>query len=247
MATYYVDGAVGNDSNAGTSEGAGNAWATIQQAADTVAAGDTVYIKASATYNEQVTLTTVGGFATPITWEGYSSTTGDGGVATISGGGTRTSCVTGVSKSYQRWKNIKLDSAASSGYNDSAADHVTFINCTFSNNGYIGAVLDLYCQFYYCTLEGNGNSGSVTDGRNVYVCCISRNNGNDGIYGASVATYNCLCHGNTNSQIHLGTYGYAFNCTVDGEGGATTDGINSSSTYQQMVAVNIIIDAGNDG
>ena len=48
--TWYVDGAVGNDSNAGTSPGAGNAWATIGKATSTAAAGDTVNVKASATY-----------------------------------------------------------------------------------------------------------------------------------------------------------------------------------------------------
>jgi hypothetical protein len=37
MTTYYVDTAVGNDGNAGTSEGAGNAWATIDKAMNTVA------------------------------------------------------------------------------------------------------------------------------------------------------------------------------------------------------------------
>ena len=41
MTIYYVDGVVGDDTNAGTSEGSGSAWATIDKAMNTVAAGDT--------------------------------------------------------------------------------------------------------------------------------------------------------------------------------------------------------------
>ncbi len=51
MTQYYVDGAAGSDSNAGTSAGAGNAWATLGKAASTATAlKDVVNVKASATY-----------------------------------------------------------------------------------------------------------------------------------------------------------------------------------------------------
>ncbi len=77
MATYYVDGAVGDDGNLGTSEGAGNAWATLTKAMNTVAAGDKVWVKASATYTETMTMVTVGAQGTPIVFEGYTTATGD--------------------------------------------------------------------------------------------------------------------------------------------------------------------------
>src|SRR5512140_3133527 len=48
-AVYYVD-PTGDDSNAGT---AAHPWRTIQKAADTLVAGETVYIKAG-TYHERV-------------------------------------------------------------------------------------------------------------------------------------------------------------------------------------------------
>ena len=79
MTTYYVDGAVGNDSNAGTSPGSGNAWATIAKAASTVVAGDTAYIKASATYTitSTITLSNTGSqSAGAIRYEGYTTTPG---------------------------------------------------------------------------------------------------------------------------------------------------------------------------
>ena len=39
------NGVDGDNGNAGTSEGSGNAWATVDYAMSTVAASDTVYIK----------------------------------------------------------------------------------------------------------------------------------------------------------------------------------------------------------
>ena len=48
MATYYVDPALGNDGNAGTSEGAGNAWLTLQYALDNTVSLDEIYVKNSA-------------------------------------------------------------------------------------------------------------------------------------------------------------------------------------------------------
>jgi hypothetical protein len=60
--TYYV-APNGNDSNPGTEA---NPWLTIQKAADTVQAGDTVYIKAGS-YNEQVIVKNSGGANNYIT------------------------------------------------------------------------------------------------------------------------------------------------------------------------------------
>ncbi len=73
MATYYVDGDVGNDSNAGTSEGAGNAWATLGKLCTTATSGaDRGYVKASAPYALTSTLTP----PTGLRIEGYMTTPG---------------------------------------------------------------------------------------------------------------------------------------------------------------------------
>jgi len=50
---YYVDSINGSDANSGTSES--KPWRTIQHAADTVAAGDTIYIRGG-TYYQRVNL-----------------------------------------------------------------------------------------------------------------------------------------------------------------------------------------------
>lgn len=75
---FFVDGAVGNDSNAGTAEGSGNAWLTINKAATTAAAGEIVNIKASATYTVNAQTFTNSGNSTsgPILYRGYTTTPG---------------------------------------------------------------------------------------------------------------------------------------------------------------------------
>jgi hypothetical protein len=65
--TYYVS-ASGNDNNAGTVSAP---WRTIQKAANTVSAGDTVQVRAG-TYNEIVTMKTSGNAASGyITFQNY--------------------------------------------------------------------------------------------------------------------------------------------------------------------------------
>lgn len=85
MATYYVDGVSGLDTNAGTSFGA--AFQTIAKAATVVAAGDTVRICATGTYTltSRVTWTVAGSTAAgPITVTGANATgTVDGTLAVI--------------------------------------------------------------------------------------------------------------------------------------------------------------------
>lgn len=75
--TYYV-APNGNDSNPGTEA---NPWLTIQRAADTLQAGDTVYIKAG-TYNEQVIVKNSGNANNWITFTSYP-----GGTVIIDGSG----------------------------------------------------------------------------------------------------------------------------------------------------------------
>ncbi len=84
MATYYVDGAVGNDGNAGTSQGSGNAWATISHALATITDGDLVYVKASATYGTATGFSYTSADFTKLTrLIGYTSSPGDNGQATL--------------------------------------------------------------------------------------------------------------------------------------------------------------------
>lgn len=82
MATYYVR-KTGLDSNDGLS--AGNAFLTIDKAANTVAAGDTVWVGAG-TYREQVIMDTAGSSGSVIRFEADidGEQTGDAGLVVIS-------------------------------------------------------------------------------------------------------------------------------------------------------------------
>lgn len=69
MATYYVRPASDGGSDVAAGTAIGTAWATIDKAANTVAAGDTVWIK-PAVYRELVTMDTAGSSGSSITYNG---------------------------------------------------------------------------------------------------------------------------------------------------------------------------------
>jgi hypothetical protein len=83
VTTYYVR-KTGSDGASGTS--AATAWLTIDKAANTVAAGDTVYIGAGV-YRELVTMDTGGGSGSQISYVAdiTGENTGDAGMVIISG------------------------------------------------------------------------------------------------------------------------------------------------------------------
>ena len=68
--TYYVS-TDGSDSNSGLS---GNPWLTIQKAANTMSAGDTVHVQAG-TYEEAVTIARSGSDGSPITYKAEGTVT----------------------------------------------------------------------------------------------------------------------------------------------------------------------------
>jgi hypothetical protein len=169
MTDYYVDPVNGNDANAGTSEGSGNAWKTLGKAATVTIAGDTVWCKNNADYAEQLTITVLGSGANPITWIGYTSTPGDGGKATITGSSSRSYCVIGSNESYYSWINFIFRDSTNNLYNDAGADWVTFHNCDFIN-GYSAISVDNSCVVVNCTFQNNGNYPITAD---LYLCCIN--------------------------------------------------------------------------
>jgi hypothetical protein len=218
MTTYYVDGAVGDDTNAGTSEGAGNAWATIQKSADTVIAGDTVWVKATGTYVENVTATTAGTAGTAIWWKGYSSTTGDQGKVTIdpSSAGNAVSC-TG---NYNFWENFIFTGASSNGYSSSTGDSQAFYNCEFTSNGAAGCQGDNNAGFFFCEFRDNTTAGCDWDANCVFVGCIFSGNADATSTGmVGITMYKSLFYNNTDAIT--GTATTVIGCTFDGDGAST--------------------------
>lgn len=244
MTTYYVDGAVGNDANAGTSAGSGNAWATIDKAMNTVVAGDVVYVKASATYSELATIDTYGSATAGIMFIGYTSTTTDEGKATISGGGSRTNCVTssvGNGNMYYLFANFIFDNATGDGFDTVGGDNIAFVNCEFTNNGDRGFQGDNFVSFIKCSFAGNTTSAFDLDGPgNVMACSINCNGAggvfmNDGavilteIFNIGASDYGIRTTGNLMTHV--------CNVTIDGENAASTTGLEFASAAYDIPSV----------
>lgn len=248
MSVYYVDTAVGNDGNAGTSEGSGNAWATIDHAMNTVAAGDKVWVKASGNYNELATIDTAGTQTSPIVFEGYTSTTGDGGVATISGQSSRANCIVdniaANTNIFYCFKNFLCTLATGDGVNTDCLS-ITWKNCSFSGNGTTSG--DGYQgsgQFENCKFDDNSARGYNGDRSNtVLIGCRAYRNGTDGFAQTIGALIAFACEAFSNGSVgFLGGQGnnqpcILINCTVDGDAKDTTDGLKVNTAFRQINAV----------
>ena len=243
MATYYVDTAVGNNGNAGTSEGAGNAWATIQYANDNISNGDQVYIKASGDYTEGVTLT-AGTVAAWRTFTGYTSTPGDGGKATIDASGqTNGMNCPGFASSYIRFENIIVENATGDGFEASATSYVAFINCEANSNGGVGfGGGPANAVYAHCAADGNTGDGFIIDVVAAAVFCSSTNNGGDGFVGNSNGGSFAYCISSSNVNDGFSNRSLiAVHCTIDGDGKDTDSGIITGGKGSAIVN-NIIYD-----
>jgi len=256
--TYYVDVAVGDDANAGTSEGEGNAWETLAKAADTVVAGDKVYVKASGTYETEdgsndccAYLETAGNDESPIVWEGYASTPGDGGIVTINAdptGDQFSYCIkvdTGVSSLFNVFKNFVFTGSSSAAvYAGGMSDYLYFYNCRFTNNDGDGSYLDNYNVFLNCMFDNN-DEGMNADANNTFIGCTAFGNSKNGF---SLDTYfnvfiHCLAFGNTANYSNFTAQDRSVfvNCTTDGENELLNGILQSDSTSSVIHVVNSIL------
>jgi len=248
MATYYVDKAVGSDANLGTSEGSGNAWLTLDMAMNTVAAGDLVYVKASATYTETCILDTAGTSALPIIFEGYTTTPGDGGQVTIDATGIASAITDSISASiYYVFKNLRFLNATSFGVDFSSTTHqCMWKNCVFQGNGSSGLSMGNAMILENCVFRDNGSHGASGLTIGVAIGCIFDGNGATGIRLSYGTVIKCLFYGNDSQAIlFLGSNGFACvvdSCTIDGQSKDTTVGIQFPvSFHSPNVATNNII------
>jgi hypothetical protein len=242
MATYYVDGAVGDDGNAGTAEGAGNALATINAGVlKCTAAGDHLYIKASVTYalGNTSTYPANGTAAAPIITEGYTSTPGDGGQVTIDCASANDDGSYNT-RNYHIIKNIIVKNSTLNGFNWGASDYCQFVNCEAYDCTNIGFFADNYNCFDGCTAEGN-DEGIYVD----YYCtaincrCVDNNNFAIRCLNYHLTMINCVVAGGNNFVVYCGYSLTAVNCTVDGYG--TDVGLNMATGYYPCSIMNCII------
>ncbi len=210
--------------SAGTSEGA--AWATINHAMNQVAAGDKVWVQGGTSYEEEVTMTTAGTTTNGITFEGYTSSTGDGGLATLDGDpGTLTNGITTtLGHSYYRLENLIIQGYSNMGFNSTTSDRLGVFNCQFNTNGARGFDCDNQNLFFECTATGNSGDGFGFDTNCIYVNCKAMSNGDNGFEAdeGGGTLYNCVSFNNSDKQVRItGSSSLAhqalINCTLDGD------------------------------
>ncbi|RKX66617.1 MAG: hypothetical protein DRP42_02775 [Tenericutes bacterium] len=190
---FYVDTVDGADGNAGTSEGAGNAWQTLQKAADTAVAGEIVYIKASANYTLTATCdfdTNSGTVSQEITFIGYTSTIADNGKITV----TKTGSVADlfdIDQDYTVMKNMIFTGSDDDGvFCDSGSTRNVFENCLFHTNNGSG----FYDNSGYSILincEAYGNTGAASADAGIALFQVSK-------------AINCYSHDNTKAGFRVG-------------------------------------------
>lgn len=238
MATYYVDGATGNDST-GTGTEVGP-WATVQHAIDNSSNLDTIWVKNSVTYGESLTIPA----NTGRRLYGYSATIGDDGIAHFDGAATRTvgltmSNTSGASMGGDgiRYRNLRFDNYTSHGMvytvTGGDANNWNFVdNCRFSNNGGHGLFYDTSSSssrrdsVTSCTFDGNTLMGF--SGASNAFGCLFKNNGGNGVefsatgYRPGRAANFCIATGNGGDGFDgmgAGTNCIAYNNTGDGFSG----------------------------
>ena len=251
MTTYYVDVAVGNDGNAGTSEGAGNAWASIGKAMQTVASADLVHIMGTGTYSaEDGSTGCIGKIITAgyITILGNGGEIGDGGKATLDAGVNGLDYCIGNSGGQTRYWIEGLNCINAAVDNMALGAYSSVHNCSFSSAGSIGMSMKASSKASFCEFIGNGSYGAYVPSQGVFSFCKAANNGNIGIYsGTWGSAFLCASWGNSSGQLRVGSAypGCAISCIVDGKGSAP--GI--IATIQSVIANTIIHDCttGIDG
>lgn len=126
MATYYVDSSAGGGGNGSV----GTPWNTLGSITG-LAAGDLIHIKGS--FTGAWTLGASGSAGDPITFQGYTTTVGDGGTFTVTGGSPPLDV---SNRSFVVIKNAVFTTPTSGSYlMNSNGGTCTFVKCTFSKGG----------------------------------------------------------------------------------------------------------------
>jgi len=206
-ADYYVDGVNGNDNNTGTS--LGQAWKTIQKAANTLTAGKTVLV-VPGTYAEAVNHTlNAGSSGSPIVYRAWY----ESGAVVINA--TSQSYGFRCAKAYVTFDGFEVYGSNSNGIliTGDASDYCIVKNCKVRNNGADGVKVDASdnCSIQNCLIYDNATNGieavSNGDGLTIDNCTIYSNNANDGMHIATSDTTVTDCIITSNTQYGIDTYG----------------------------------------
>lgn len=199
--TYYVDPAAGGANN-GTSWG--DAWTSLQSAADTAVAGDITYCRGTQSLSAAARIdfdtnsgTAAGGW---IKFIGCNAGgTVDGTRFVLDGGGDSTNDLIYISKSLVWFENIDCYDSNDDGWYINGY-HNAFINCAaHTSDGYGFKMLYGLQILIDCESYSNGSYGFYSAHCCRYVGCNSRLNAGHGIYDADSESViiNCIAYGNT--------------------------------------------------
>ncbi len=246
---YYVDITTGNDLDDGLSEG--NAFATLEKAADTIASNEICHVKGSANYVVQdgandcvMQITTPGASAAEmIIWRGYTNTPGDGGTVTIDAdANTLASAVKTAIGGFvfNKFENFRFTGGSGNGFDGNGVtdDGIYFENCQFDNNDGWGFQGDNGIYFIKCTLNINGSGNSDPDSA-WYIGVKSYTSTGTGLRGELFIW--CLSYDmGANNHLIANTAGLllALNNTIDGENAANSIGIFNDSASGSVYALN---------
>ena len=200
-----------------------------------VVAGNKIWIKNEA-WNEAITLSVAGGTGTPIVWEGYNSTRGDTPTGSNRPRNNRASAAGNAisgNVADNIFKNIWVSNCGSTGgWANSGAS--TFINCRSSNNtGYGFNIIGLKIN---CESDNNSVDGfnAVAATQRGAFGCYAHDNSAIGFDLVSVNEFLAFCISESNASHGVAQSGSAgsplINCTINGNTGASTDGVNSGGT-----------------
>lgn len=259
----------GSDSNNGLGpdnyDGADGAWRQLSYAADQYAADDTVYVKGGRDYTLQdganncvMYITTAGTAGTPVIIEGFTTSVGDGGTATINAG--TNALVSGIITAiggnvFHVFKNLRITGGSGDGVdlNGETDDGTFWTNCRFDNNTGYGVQGDNAHVFYLCTADNNTAGGIDVDTQLTAVACQFYTNTGHALWGNGNCTVGfCLFYNNganRNLRHNSGTFERAsiiFNNTFDGDNTAGSVGMYSDSTeaWAMLCLNNIFFDLG---
>lgn len=226
MGTYYVDP---NASGANNGTSWGDAWITLQSAADALNAGDTAYCRNTETLSAPIDFDTNSGSlaAGYIKFIGCNAAGSvDGTFFVLDGNGAAANCIRGITtaQTHLWFENFEFKNATDDGVQGIAGDdYWIFINCSFNNNdacGFENSYLD-YLLVIGCIAYSNSNHGFASALANSifprFAFCVAHSNGDQGIrIRGGGAAYHCLTHDNGDSAGDIGIAAAGSGTTIMG-------------------------------
>ncbi|MEZ6244031.1 MAG: FG-GAP-like repeat-containing protein [Phycisphaerales bacterium] len=246
--TYYVR-KTGSDSKSGTSPA--NAFKTIDKAADTAHAGDTIYVGAG-TYVETITPNNDGTSGSPITFiaDTTGTQTGDAGTVTIQKSGTSGNALLIQNDDYITFRGFVIEGGSDTIKWDNS-DGGVLENCTIRNadDDMIEVANGSDLTITSCTLTDSNDDGVVVSGGDATLVACNIDQMNDRAIsitssGSTVSVRRCTIW-NSGYGVRT-TYGTAtiVNCVFYDIDSDAVRGENSSVLHVYACTMD---DIGSDG